>query len=119
MSLKLVNEFKPSWTIFWATTYTFDLGFLDEFLFRRLGNPPLNATVLTDFDNFAKAWDNMTLADDVNLRRVNRDYLLRGVAPSDGAFHPKTYFLGNAKEGVLLVGSGNLRLEGMDQKTEV
>jgi hypothetical protein len=38
------------------------------------------------------------------LQRANRDYLLRGVT-AGSSFHPKTYFFGNAKEGVLLVGS--------------
>ena len=36
-----------------------------------------------------------------------------------GAFHPKTYLLGNASEGVLLVGSGNLTMGGVERGNEV
>jgi hypothetical protein len=39
--------------------------------------------------------------------------------PSGGAFHPKTILLGNAREAVLLVGSGNLGLGGIEQGHEV
>ena len=53
------------------------------------------------------------------LRRANRDYLLRPVLFGTGAFHPKTYLLGNASEGVLLVGSGNLTMGGVERGREV
>jgi hypothetical protein len=36
-----------------------------------------------------------------------------------GAFHPKTYFFGNASEGVLLIGSGNLTMSGLERGREV
>src|SRR5205807_1096785 len=45
--------------------------------------------------------------------------LLRPVLLGSGAFHPKTYLLGNANEGVLLVGSGNLTLGGIERGREV
>jgi len=52
------------------------------------------------------------------LQRANRDYLLRGCI-AGGTFHPKTCFFGNASGGVLLVGSGNLSLRGIEQGHEV
>ena len=36
-----------------------------------------------------------------------------------GAFHPKTYLLGNVSEGRLLVGSGNLTMAGVERGREV
>ena len=39
--------------------------------------------------------------------------------PAGGAFHPKTYFFANRTEGELLVGSGNLTLNGVEQGFEL
>jgi hypothetical protein len=92
VTIAIANRFRGSWDAFWATTYSFQPELYDEFLFRRLGQPPLNATVLADFGRLTRLF-----AQDISrpgqLLRANRDYLLRGVAPTGGAFHPKTYFL--------------------------
>jgi len=95
-----------------------ELEFFDEYLFRRLGEPPLSATILVDAGGHARLW---TSGGDVlrRLRRANRDYLLRPVLAGTGAFHPKTYLLGNVNEGVLLVGSGNLTMPGVERGREV
>ena len=111
-------SFNGRWSSFFATTYSIELEFFDEYLFRRLGEPPLNATVLTDAGTHARLWisgDDQTR----RLRRANRDYLLRPVLFGTGAFHPKTYLFGNASEGVLLVGSGNLTMSGVERGREV
>lgn len=116
--MKIARSFNGRWTSFFATTYSIELEFFDEYLFRRLGDPPLSATVLADAGSHARLW---TTGGDAlrRLRRVNRDYLLRPVLLGSGAFHPKTYLLGNAEEGVLLVGSGNLTLPGIERGREV
>lgn len=116
--MKVASSFNGRWTSFFATTYSIELEFFDEYLFRRLGEPPLNATVLTDAGAHARLW---TSGDDPTrrLRRANRDYLLRPVLFGTGAFHPKTYLLANASEGILLVGSGNLTLSGVERGREV
>lgn len=116
--MKVASSFNGRWTSFFATTYSIEPEFFDEYLFRRLGEPPLNATVLTDAGAHARLWAS---SDDVarRLRRANRDYLLRPVLFGTGAFHPKTYLLANASEGVLLVGSGNLTLGGLERGREV
>ena len=116
--MKVAGSFNGRWTSFFATTYSIELEFFDEYLFRRLGEPPLNATVLTDAGTHARLW---TSGDDHTrrLRRANRDYLLRPVLFGTGAFHPKTYLFGNASEGVLLVGSGNLTMSGVERGREV
>ena len=117
--MKIARSFNSRrWTSFFATTYSIELEFFDEYLFRRLGEPPLNATVLIDAGKHAQLWTNG--GDRARrLRRANRDYLLRPVLFGTGAFHPKTYLLGNASEGRLLVGSGNLTMAGMERGREV
>jgi hypothetical protein len=116
--MKIVRSFSGRWTSFFATTYSIELEFFDEYLFRRLGEPPLSATILADAGTHARLW---TGGGDLlrRLRRANRDYLLRPVLFGTGAFHPKTYLLANASEGVLLVGSGNLTLGGVERGREV
>jgi hypothetical protein len=119
MSVRVAADFQGRWSCFWATSYTLELELFDEYLFRRLGEPPLNATLLVDFDRLARGLQTIGVEDSRLLRRANRDYLLRGVGLGSGAFHPKTYFFGNQKEGVLLVGSGNLTLRGIEEGHEV
>jgi len=104
--MKVVSSFSGRWTSFFATAYSIELEFFDEYLFRRLGEAPLNATVLTDAGTHGRLWTSGDPAR--RLRRANRDYLLRPVLFGVGAFHPKTFLFGNSREGVLLVGSGNL-----------
>ena len=117
--MKIARSFNSrSWTSFFATTYSIELEFFDEYLFRRLGEPPLSATILTDAGAHARLWTSS--ADETRrLRRANRDYLLRPVLFGTGAFHPKTYLLGNASEGRLLIGSGNLTMAGVERGREV
>jgi hypothetical protein len=116
--VRIARSFNGRWTSFFATTYSVELEFFDEYLFRRLGEPPLSATILADAGTHARLW---TTGGDVlrRLRRANRDYLLRPVLFGTGAFHPKTYLLGNKTEGTLLVGSGNLTLGGVERGREV
>jgi hypothetical protein len=116
--MKIARSFNGRWTSFFATTYSIELEFFDEYLFRRLGDPPLSATILADASTHVRLW---TAGGDTlrRLRRANRDYLLRPVLLGPGAFHPKTYLLGNANEGVLLVGSGNLTLAGVERGREI
>lgn len=56
MSVRVASDFQGRWTCFWATSYSFELEFFDEYLFRRLGDPPLNATLLVDFGRLAKVF---------------------------------------------------------------
>ena len=118
MSVRVAQKFRGQWTCFFATCYSVELELFDQYLFRRLGEPPLNATILCDFDTLARRIDRLDLAQPGQLQRANRDYLLRGVT-AGSSFHPKTYFFGNAKEGSLLVGSGNLTLRGIEEGHEV
>ena len=37
--MKVAGSFNGRWTSFFATTYSIELEFFDEYLFRRLGEP--------------------------------------------------------------------------------
>src|SRR5947209_3419969 len=119
MRITPAEFFAPRWTCFWATAYQFEPPLFEQFLFRRLGDPPLNVTLLLDAEKLAETWAAMAGGQQWRLQRVGRDYLVRGVKPGSGSFHAKTYFFGNARDGLLLVGSGNLTLRGLDQGHEV
>lgn len=118
MTIQPAALFAARWDAFWCTTFSFELELFDEYLFRRLGDPPLNATVLVDFRSLAKVWARIGPGDEWRARRVNQLYLVRGVS-QEGSFHPKTYFFANDKEGTLLVGSGNLSLSGLEEGKEL
>ena len=117
--MKVVDDFDSRQTVCWATTFTFDPGYFETFLLRRLGEPPINATVLVDHARLAATWERMDPAEAWRVRRANRDYLVRGVMWPGGAFHAKTILLGNEKGGTLLVGSGNISLAGLDHGHEI
>ena len=46
MSIRVASHFQGRWSCFWATSYSLELELFDEYLFRRLGEAPLNATLL-------------------------------------------------------------------------
>jgi hypothetical protein len=117
--VKPIQLFNGRWSIFWATTFTFELQLFDEYLFRRLGEPPLNATVLLDESCADAMWEAIPPEESWRLRHVNRDYLVRGISFGTGRFHPKTYFFANEQEGSVVVGSGNLGRRGLDRGNEV
>jgi HKD family nuclease len=118
MTIQITDQFHSRWSTFWATTYSFEQRAFDEFWLPRLGDPPLNTTLLVDFWRLAEVWANLAEGEQWRARRANRDYLVRGVPVRGGAFHPKTYFFANASEGILLVGSGNLGLHGLEEGHE-
>ena len=117
--MRVLAEFSTRWTTCWVTTYTFEPAFFDTVLARRLGDPPLNIVALADQDRLARTWQSIGPAERWSLRGANRKYLVRGVTLPAGVFHPKTILLANEKEGVLLVGSGNVGFNGLDQGREV
>jgi len=119
MTLCATSLFTNSCTVFWATTYTFEPSAFEEFWFRRLGDAPLNATILADFNRMTHLWATIEPEEEWRLRRANNDYLIRSVRFGSGSFHPKTYFFGSANHGDLLVGSGNLTLSGLEEGHEV
>ena len=119
MTIRATASFDRRWTLFWATTYTFEPVFFESFLLPRLGEPPLNATILVDAHKYAEALQDLTADAPWRSTRANRDYLIRGVVVTAGAFHPKTYLFGNDRNGRLLVGSGNLAMSGLETGKEL
>ena len=105
-------------TAFWATTYGIDLALFSEFLLARLGDPPLNVAVLADHRRLAASLQRIPAERAGTLAMVNRRWLLRGV-PITGAFHPKSYLTVAGSRVTLMVGSGNLSADGLDEGREV
>lgn len=118
MSVRVVDHFKTGVRACWITTYNLDLGLFDGFLFNRLGDPPLNVTVLTDGHQHDKVLDSLTVQEPWRIDRVNRRWLLRPVHHLP-TFHPKTLLFVEASTTTLLVGSGNLSYSGIDAGHEV
>jgi hypothetical protein len=102
----------------WATTYNIDLGLFNEFLLGRLGDPPLNIAVLADYRRVAASLDRVPTDRADTLAAVNRRWLLRCVRTA-GAFHPKSYLAVAGNRATLMVGSGNLSTDGLDDGREV
>jgi hypothetical protein len=117
--MKVLAEFTARWTVCWMTTYTFEPPFLETVLARRLGEPPLNTVVLADQDRLSRTWAGIGPGERWSIRGAGRTYLIRGVALPAGVFHPKTILLANDREGVLLVGSGNVGFGGFDNGKEI
>ena len=105
-------------TALWATTYSIDLALFNEFLLARLGDPPLNVVILADHRRLAASLERIPAERADTLAVVNRRWLLRGV-PITGAFHPKSYLAVTGSRATLLVGSGNLSADGLDEGREV
>ena len=118
MSLRIVDLFRPAVKACWITTYNLDLGLFDSFLYPKLGDPPINAVVLTDGHQHDRVLEEIPADEDWRVQRVNRRWLLRPVHDS-AAFHPKTLLFVDSSAATLLVGSGNLSVSGLDRGHEV
>jgi hypothetical protein len=116
--MKIAAVFSAArWRACWATTYTFEPSFFESFLLRRLGEPPWNAVLLGDAARLSDTWAE--IGDDAwRVPGLNHRYLVRGVNVPGGAFHAKTVLFGNDRRGVLLVGSGNIGLAGLESGQE-
>ena len=114
-----INElFTGAVTGLWATSYSVDLSLFNEFLLARLGEPPLNIAVLVDHRRLATSLERIPAERAETLTAVNRNWLLRAVhAPA--AFHPKSYLAVTGSTAKLLVGSGNLTGDGLNEGHEV
>lgn len=119
-TIKAIDElFRADRVALWATTYNVQLALFNEYLLRRLGDPPLNVAVLADRRcvNDALAAIPSERVDVVGA--VNRRWLLRPVQMGTGRFHPKSYLAVSTRSAKLLVGSGNLSSSGLDGGREV
>jgi hypothetical protein len=114
-----INElFTGAVTALWATSYSIDLSLFNEFLLTRLGEPPFNIAALVDHRRLAASLDRIPAERADTLDAVNRNWLLRGVH-TRAAFHPKSYLAVTGTTAKLLVGSGNLTTDGLNDGHEV
>lgn len=111
--------FRPGVSALWATTYNIDLSLFCEFLMPRLGQPPLNVVVVADSTRLAKSLSRVPAERSDSLGTVNRRWLLRGFGASRQVFHPKSYLALSTRSTKLLVGSGNLSQNGINEGREV
>ena len=102
----------------WCTTYNADLSLFAEFLYRRLGDPPLNAVVIMDGGKLNELLQR-TDPGDLRYLTANTEWLLRGSHSSSGRFHPKSYLAATRRRATLYIGSGNLTTSGLDSGREV
>src|SRR5258708_31475606 len=105
MTITLAEFFAPRWTCFWATAYQFEPPLFEQFLFRRLGDPPLNVTLLLDADKLAETWAAMAGGELWRLQRDGGGYNVRGGKPGSGRLHAQTHLFRNAPRRPLLGGS--------------
>jgi hypothetical protein len=108
-SLVVPELIQGSWTSAVILTFGANLSFFEGSILRQLGQVPLRA-VLSDGRRLDST---MREAASVGapLRMVNRTYLAAPIRHSRAA-HAKAILLLGPKSGQLIVGSGNLRLEG-------
>jgi hypothetical protein len=118
-NIRPIDElFTGAVTGLWVTSYGIDLALFNEFLLARLGEPPLNIAVLVDHRRLAASLGRVPAERADTLAAVNRRWLLRSVSiPS--AFHPKSYLAVTGDRAKLLVGSGNLSGDGLNDGLEV
>ena len=115
----IAEVFTSSAQALWATTYNLELAMVNEFLLPRLGEPPVNLTVLADHRRLSASLDRIPPERADSLALVNRRWLLRGIRPCAQVFHPKSLLAVTARRATLLVGSGNLSRYGLDEGREV
>jgi hypothetical protein len=118
MTIDVIGSLRRKRTAAWLTTYTFEPELFDDHIFPALGEPPLNVNILVDGAQIDRLWERWS-EEPWRLRRINQQYLLRPCHITNAAFHPKTYLLANKSGGTLLVGSGNLTIEGLARGQEV
>lgn len=115
----IAELFRGDCVALWATTYNVQLSLFNEYLLRRLGDAPLNAVVLADRRRVDETLALIPPERLDTLGPVNRRWLLRGVQVGSGRFHPKSYLSVRAGSATLMVGSGNLSIDGIDAGREV
>ena len=115
----IAELFRTDRVALWATTYNLDLDLFNSYLLGRLGEPPLNVVVIADRDRLDATFDSLPPERITSLGPVNRRWLLRGARLGTGRFHPKSYLTVTGQSVTLLVGSGNLSINGLDAGREV
>ena len=108
--LPVPDRLKGSWEHALVLTYGADIPFFENAIFGLLAGKCRNRVILADGERLLESYERY--ARDTRLaRHLNQRYVVEGVfAP--GAAHAKAILLVNPESGRLLVGSGNLSLQG-------
>ncbi len=107
--LKLPEQLKGSWGHALILTYGMDIPFFENALLPEFSPRCRNKIILADGRQYLEASANY--AQSGLVRYMNQRYIVEGIF-SPRAAHAKLVMLTNSDHGRLLVGSGNLGLQG-------
>lgn len=107
--LEIPNLLKGPWEHLLILTYGADLAFFEHALWRQLSNRCKNKLILADGRHYLQAYQDAERNGVVHY--INKYYVFDGIFSPFSA-HAKLILLTNQEEGRLLVGSGNLGLQG-------
>lgn len=107
--LQVPIVFKGSWDHLLILTYGADLPFFENALWREIPTRCRNKIILADGNRYLDALESNSHSQ--LARYLNQRYLFDGIFSTLSA-HAKLILLTNAEAGKLLVGSGNLGIQG-------
>lgn len=114
--IELLGEHSRKYHSCLMTTYSIDFGFFEQRLLPALHRMQVgNIHVLLDAHELEQAQQFLT----VQARTVHAGYSVQPISPEKGVFHPKILLLLGEKNGLLLIGSGNLTGSGLQSNEEV
>ncbi|MDP9312413.1 MAG: hypothetical protein M3R24_16275 [Chloroflexota bacterium] len=113
--LKLPEQLSGPWDHALILTYGMDLPFFERTLWPQFAARCRNKIILADGQQYLKACaayaEGMARSELPQVRLFNQHYLAEGIF-SPHAAHAKLVLLTNAERGRLVVGSGNLNMQG-------
>lgn len=107
--LKLPEQLKGRWEHALILTYGFDAPFFENALWSQFNARCRNKIILVDGQRYLEACNNY--AKSGLVRYLNNRYVAGGIFCHQAA-HAKLLLLANGDQGRLLVGSGNLNVQG-------
>jgi hypothetical protein len=107
--LKLPEQLKGPWHHALILTYGLDVPFFENALWGQFGSHCRNKIILADGQRYLEACANYARSGLV--RYLNQRYVAEGICAPRAA-HAKLILLTNSEQGLLLVGSGNLKWQG-------
>lgn len=107
--LKIPERLKGRWENALIFTYGLDATFFENALWREFGARCRNKIILADGPHYLE--ECASYARSGLIRLMNTRYVAEGIF-CDHAAHAKLILLTNSKQGRLLIGSGNLNMQG-------
>jgi hypothetical protein len=113
--LDLIGKYRGRYSSCIITTYTFDFAFFEERIMSILRTSNIkNVNVFLDGKYLANQNENTT----GNEFKTHKTYSLNPIYET-GVFHPKIMLLTGPKNGLLIIGSGNLTTSGLSTNDEI